>query len=189
MPGAIPRSLRRGRCSTLWAEVCGPGALPVIQRLSVWGAGRSDTWSMSARRWGLPFTGRIILTGMVARPRRQDPGRILDDRRSPPRGGRPQPPQHVTGNGTEPRAEYTRRLEQRRRDAARHASADLAFSGARLGVVISAVLMAWLSLGSGLFSARWLIAPVALFLVLMFLHDRAIKRRRRAERAAALYEG
>jgi len=58
----------------------------------------------------------------------------------------------------------------------------------RLAVGILAAGLTWPALGSGAISAAWLLAPIAPFLILVVVHDRVIRRRRRAERSVAYYE-
>ncbi|MBZ5499406.1 MAG: DNA mismatch repair protein MutS [Acidobacteriia bacterium] len=88
----------------------------------------------------------------------------------------------------DPRAEYVRRLEVRRRAAAREAQLEIRIGNLRLGVFIAAVAIAWLSFRSALLSSWWLLLPLLVFLSLLILHERVRRARRRLERAAAYYE-
>ena len=87
-----------------------------------------------------------------------------------------------------PRAEYARRLQSRRDAAAKQARLDLAISNGRLAVGLAAAVVAWLAFGGRVLSPAWLAAPGLVFLLLVVLHERAIRSRRRAERAASFYE-
>lgn len=87
-----------------------------------------------------------------------------------------------------PHAEYTRRLEARRAAVARHEGRHRTLGNLRLLVVLAALGIAWLALARGLFSAWWLLAPAAVFVALAVVHERVLRERRAAERAAAYYE-
>ena len=86
-----------------------------------------------------------------------------------------------------PRAEYVRRLDQRRAVAAHYARRDWSIGNARLTVFLSGVALAWL-VGTRGVPAAWLAVPVTAFLGLVVIHDQVIRIRRRAERAVAFYE-
>ena len=87
-----------------------------------------------------------------------------------------------------PREAYARRLAERRVEAACRSRADARISWARFAAVGAAALIGWLAFGRGLLHPAWLAAPALGFLLLVVLHDRVIRARRRAERAAAYYE-
>jgi hypothetical protein len=89
---------------------------------------------------------------------------------------------------TGPRDEYARRLADRREGAARQARIELSISNGRLATAVAAAILAWLAFGAGSLGAWWLLAPLALFAVLVVAHDRVIERRRLLERAASFYE-
>ncbi|MBW1844208.1 MAG: hypothetical protein JRJ05_07685, partial [Deltaproteobacteria bacterium] len=79
-------------------------------------------------------------------------------------------------------AEYARRLGDRRETAAvrsRHASVA---ANLRLLVFTIGVVVAWFVFGSKTLSAGWLAAPILLFVVLLFVHDRLLAERERALR-------
>jgi MutS domain V len=61
-------------------------------------------------------------------------------------------------------------------------------SNARLITGLAALALAGMSIGAGLFSLWWLIAPVAVFITLAIMHDRVDRDRERARRAAAYYD-
>ncbi len=87
-----------------------------------------------------------------------------------------------------PRTAYEQRLAQRREDAARQAGRDLAISSMRLAIFVIAGTLAWLWYVLGTISVRWLALPALAFTVLVVVHERVIRSRRRFERAAAYYE-
>jgi len=87
-----------------------------------------------------------------------------------------------------PRAEYERRLHERRQEQARQDRLHLALSNARLAVVIAAAVMAWLVFESQMLRAGWLAIPALVFLVLVAVHSRVEAARDRAAGAAGHYE-
>jgi hypothetical protein len=91
-------------------------------------------------------------------------------------------------NNSDPRNEYTRRLEARRAAAARHDRRHRAIGNLRLLVFVIAAVLAWLAWWRGAVSPFWLIAPLAVFVFLVVLHERVLRARRACERAAAHYE-
>jgi hypothetical protein len=58
----------------------------------------------------------------------------------------------------------------------------------RLASALAFAVMAWLSLGRHLFSARWMVLPVIAFAVLVVVHDRVLMSRDRARRAVKFYD-
>jgi hypothetical protein len=58
----------------------------------------------------------------------------------------------------------------------------------RLGIFLAGSALAWLSFRSQLISPWWLLVPGAVFLVLIVVHERVLRARRRFERGAAFYE-
>ncbi len=87
-----------------------------------------------------------------------------------------------------PRAEYERRLGERRRKASEKARRHLLLSNSRLAVFLAAAVMTWLAFESRLFSPLWLLAPGALFLLLVVIHSRVLREKGTAERAVRFYE-
>jgi len=95
---------------------------------------------------------------------------------------------HSTSNVSEPAAEYARRLAARRRTARELSRRERWLSQGRLLVFLGTAAGAgfvWVRSAAPL---AMLLPPVFLFVLLVVLHDRVIRARRRAERAAALYE-
>jgi hypothetical protein len=87
-----------------------------------------------------------------------------------------------------PRAEYTRRLEARRAEAARLDRLQDLVGISRVVVFVAAVLLAWLAFGADLLAPAWLAVPAVLFLTLLIRYDRVTRALRKARRAAAFYE-
>lgn len=79
-----------------------------------------------------------------------------------------------------PATVYTERLAQRRAEFDRLGRRDRTLSIARLVLIAAVILTAWLA-------GWWALLPVALFIVLVVVHDRVITARRRAARSAAFY--
>jgi hypothetical protein len=86
-----------------------------------------------------------------------------------------------------PRAEYERRLEDRRRRAARLARGEWLFGNGRVVLFLIGVGLAYPAFGMNLFSPWWLLAPAAVFSVLLFWHEKVARDLRRAGQAAAYY--
>jgi hypothetical protein len=73
------------------------------------------------------------------------------------------------------------------REAARLGREERILSHLRLAVFVLAAGAAWLAFGSRSLAPGWLAPPVAAFAVLVWWHDRTIRRRRRADRRAGFY--
>ena len=86
-----------------------------------------------------------------------------------------------------PRAEYERRQEDRRNRAAQLAWRERLLGNGRFAVFLIGLGMAGLAFGMDLFSSWWLLAPVAVFSVLLFLHENVTRELRRAGQSAAFY--
>ena len=87
-----------------------------------------------------------------------------------------------------PLDEYRARAErwQAEHDASARRSRQL--GNARLVTGLAAVAIAALAIGAGVISPWWLVVPLAVFVVLAVLHDRADKRRDAALRGTAYYD-
>jgi hypothetical protein len=83
---------------------------------------------------------------------------------------------------------YTERLALRRGLAAALLRRERTFSNLRLFVAAVGVLLLWFVYGPRGLAATWLLLPLAIFVLFVLLHDRVIRRRKEAERAAAFYE-
>ncbi len=90
--------------------------------------------------------------------------------------------------GGAPRAEYARRLEERRAAAAARRRIESILSNARILTFVAAGAIAWLAFGLHALSTGWLAAPATVFAALIVAHERVIRARRRFERAAEHYE-
>lgn len=88
----------------------------------------------------------------------------------------------------DPRAEYSKRLEAHLKIVEAKELNHRSFGNFKLAVIAVGSVVAWLSLHSGLFSAYWIAAPVALYVVLTILHGFTLRAQKRAESAAAFYQ-
>jgi hypothetical protein len=91
-------------------------------------------------------------------------------------------------NAREPGAEYAKRLAARRLTAHALSRRERWLSQGRLFVFLGTAAGTWFVWVRGSAPLLVLLPPVLLFVLLVVLHDRVIRARRRAERAAALYE-
>jgi hypothetical protein len=85
---------------------------------------------------------------------------------------------------SDPRLVYSRLLEERRADIALRERRHRTLGYGRLATVIAAAAVVWLAL-AGRLSIIWIIVPIAVFAVLVAIHDRLLRtleRRRRAQR-------
>jgi len=85
----------------------------------------------------------------------------------------------------DPRAIYTRLLDERRADIALRVERHRRLGYLRLGIVAVGVGVVWAALATQKLSISWTLVPIAMFAALMVVGDkllRAIERRRRAER-------
>jgi hypothetical protein len=87
----------------------------------------------------------------------------------------------------DPSAIYRASREANETQAAEHRRLDHRISNARLAVFAAGVALVWPTVVSRAISGLWLLLPVVAFIVLLVLHDRVVRRRTRAERAAAYY--
>jgi hypothetical protein len=93
----------------------------------------------------------------------------------------------MTDQPATPRAEYARRAAAHRAQAADDARLDETISRGRLVIVLAAAAVGWLALGAGRLSPWWLGVPAAAFAILLAVHARVRRRRRRSERGAGYY--
>jgi len=89
---------------------------------------------------------------------------------------------------TDPNAEYSRRLEVRRAEAARLSRLDQTIGNVRLLTVLVGVGIWWFVVKPGLLTIWWLVLPVIVFIGLVFYHERVRQALRLAQRGAAFYE-
>ncbi|HVS35075.1 MAG TPA: hypothetical protein VMS17_05800 [Gemmataceae bacterium] len=86
-----------------------------------------------------------------------------------------------------PRGEYEHRQEDRRRRAAQLAWRERLLGNGRFLVFLIGLGMAALAFGMNLLSGWWLLAPVAVFSVLLLLHENVTRDLRRASQAVTYY--
>src|ERR1700683_5015789 len=87
----------------------------------------------------------------------------------------------------DPRAEYAQRLENRLRIAAAQVDLHIRYGNAKLATLVVGAMLAWLSLGKGLFSPWWLLAVILLYAVLVVLHERTMQSRAHAQSGARFH--
>ena len=88
----------------------------------------------------------------------------------------------------DPRSEYERRLQDRRRDWDKLNRLQETAANARLGVFVLGLVMLWLIFGSPAWSIYWLIPVVVGFAALLTWSERVKRNAGRAERSVAFYE-
>ncbi len=88
----------------------------------------------------------------------------------------------------DPRHEYTQRLEARRRAEVQLARRERLVGTSRIACFLLGLVLAWLAFGSQVLSAWWLLIPIAVFSVLLFVHEQVTRNWHRARRAATFYE-
>jgi len=87
----------------------------------------------------------------------------------------------------DPRAEYTKRWKHRSEVARRYRLWDARYGYARLSLAVLCVAMGWFVFGAHSAPLWWLAVPVAGFIALVAIHDKAQRLMERAERASAFY--
>jgi hypothetical protein len=87
-----------------------------------------------------------------------------------------------------PLEEYRRRLSVRRAIEAVQERRHQALGNARLLTIAAGGVVLWLVFGLHILRTAWLVAPVLLFAALAVWHDRVLRARARARRAAEFYE-
>jgi MutS-like protein len=90
--------------------------------------------------------------------------------------------------GPQPRCVYAERLKERRAEIARREERHRRMGFAQLAAVACAGVLVWASLAGGGFSILWVLAPAALFVVLLVVHENLLKVLERRRRAAHYYE-
>src|SRR5213078_2603569 len=87
-----------------------------------------------------------------------------------------------------PLDEYRARLRRWQTEHTASALRSRQLGNARLVTGLAAVAIAALAIGAGILSPWWLLLPIACFVVLAVLHDRADKLRDAALRGTAYYD-
>ena len=88
----------------------------------------------------------------------------------------------------EPSPEYQRRLESRQGTLARLQRREAAISNTRLALFLAGVVLLVLGFVTSWLNPLWLLVPLALFLVVIVIHDVVIRRRDAASLAVQYYE-
>ena len=88
----------------------------------------------------------------------------------------------------DPRSTYSHFLDQRRASIAGLERQHRSFGYAKLATAAVALLLVWFALARSAAAILLVLIPIAVFVVLVLLHDRVIKRIERLRRAAHFYE-
>jgi MutS domain V len=102
--------------------------------------------------------------------------------------GRAVPPASPGSPTESPREQYNHRLGRRREESLRLARRERLVGNGKLVVFLVGAAIAWLAFAQHLISAWWLIAPVSVFVNLLFRHERVTHEWYRAGRAVAFYK-
>ncbi|MBW2384029.1 MAG: DNA mismatch repair protein MutS [Deltaproteobacteria bacterium] len=87
-----------------------------------------------------------------------------------------------------PHAEYSDAIRSGRDELQDWHARERWLSHARLAVFAAGLVLGWLAFGSRTLAAVWVGPPVLVFAALLIVHDRAIRKHRRAERIVDFYE-
>ena len=88
----------------------------------------------------------------------------------------------------DPRIEYSKRLEAHLKTADAKELNHRRHGNSKLAVIAATIVVAWISLKSGIISPYWIAAPVALYVILAIFHGLTLRAQKRAETAAAFYQ-
>jgi hypothetical protein len=88
----------------------------------------------------------------------------------------------------DPRIEYSKRLEAHLKTADAKELNHRRYGNSKLAVIAATIVVAWISLKSGIISPYWIAAPVALYVILAIFHGLTLRAQKRAETAAAFYQ-
>jgi hypothetical protein len=98
-------------------------------------------------------------------------------------------PEHPTTHPkTSARTLYDRGLAEAMRDEAQWQSRSRLVSNARLVCFLVFGLIGWLAFGTHLFARAWTLVPAVVFIALVIVHDRLLRKAERAERVRRFYE-
>lgn len=92
------------------------------------------------------------------------------------------------GTGGGPRQEYQTRRELRRQREVLLGGRERLVGNARVVVFLAGLGLAWLAFGAHALSGWWLLVPIVLFSVLLFIHEQVTRDWYLARRAVAFYE-
>jgi hypothetical protein len=87
----------------------------------------------------------------------------------------------------DPQSEYAWRLEISKQAIDKQERRHITLGNTKLAIIIAGLVLAWLSLHSGLFSPYWIFAAVAIYAIAAIVHGRVIQARTRAERITNFY--
>ena len=87
----------------------------------------------------------------------------------------------------EPKADYEKRLEKYLLKISEKDGLHLQLGYWKLAVIAAALALSWIIFGRHFLSLYWLIAPIALYVLLGVLHSRVLRDKGRAETAAEFY--
>jgi hypothetical protein len=102
--------------------------------------------------------------------------------------GKPMPAASYRADGVDPREAYTRLLAGRRADIAAREKRHRTLGHGRLAAVVCAAGVVWLALVEHALSIAWTLVPLAVFALLLILHDRLLRELERRRRAARFFE-
>ncbi len=88
---------------------------------------------------------------------------------------------------SDPKAEYSKRLDSYLQIAAAKNRVHIQIGNLKLAVVFAGLVLGYFALARHAFSSEWLWLPIAAYFVLAFIHQRIIRARTRAETAVAMY--
>ncbi|MGZ4896946.1 MAG: MutS-related protein, partial [Candidatus Angelobacter sp.] len=83
--------------------------------------------------------------------------------------------------------EYSRRLKERQTQASQLQRKHLWLGNARIALFIAILIQCWITGKNGSPSVYWLLAPIALFVILVMAHRRVVRAMNMARRAVAIY--
>jgi hypothetical protein len=89
---------------------------------------------------------------------------------------------------SDPHAEYAKRLANYEALAASKNRLHIRIGNIKLAVVAAGLLLLYLSLGKQFLQPAWLLAPVALYLILAAVHEQILRGHHRAQTAASYYK-
>lgn len=95
---------------------------------------------------------------------------------------------HAGNPESDARQLYTDRREAAAEEVAHWLVRERWVSRARLATFVVGLLLGWMIFGSHQLATAWIFPPVGLFVILIVIHDRVIRKRFRAERTLDFYE-
>lgn len=86
-----------------------------------------------------------------------------------------------------PRDEYSKRMEDFLAIVISKERLHILLGNSKLATIVVTLLLAWPAISRNLFSAYWLVLPIAIYALLAIIHEHIIRGRTRGEKGAALY--